>query len=489
MNSILAILPMALMLSAAPQTDSSAGQVTAVTDSVDDCESVREALKDIPTPEGETFGLEEMVNAVLDFSPDLKEAEQKLIQVQKSIGQVRAALIPSVSVSGTLLLNSKEIKMSMPDFGDLFNNPSNLAGLMTGSYEMKTNDLVMNPKTAAQFSGDITVPLFMAQVYPSIGQMKKTVESTELSLDNAVQQLASGVVSLYGGAIAAQKSLNISKTSVKLAENHLNAARLQHGAGAGSSNQVTQAELSLQQAISQLVTAQYSYNQVMETLSIMSGKQVGAVKDLDWTEAPIPTLDEACKTARDSRLDFKVAEKQIEVAKKTLLASKMAYAPNILGKASMSSSTVKNMAGENTSFTAMLVASWTLFDGLARESKIGANKAAVTEKELNLQTLEANLRKEMSQAIINLRKSQDSSILMKKQLELARKNYEATEYAYNSGAISNLEYNDATDSFNQIQLQEAATDIQTIVARISLYYSMGNLEELLPNVNLKRFSK
>ncbi len=489
MNNLLTITLFFLLgQSAAPIDAASDGNSPAgvLEQSGEESESVREALKDIPLPSGETLSLSEMVNAVLDHSPDLKEAEQQLVQVRKSIGQVRAALIPSVSVSGTLLANSKEMAMKMPDFADAFEN---LAGIIAGTYEMKTNDYVMNPKFAAQFSGNITVPLFMGQVYPSLRQIKHTISATELTMDNVVQQLASGVVTLYGAALASQKVLDISKSAVSLAENHLKAAKVQEKSGTGSPIQVTQAELALAQAVSRLVSSQYSYNQMLETLSVMSGRKIGGVANMDWQEIPVPDLDEAVRKAREVRLDFKAAEEQLVAAKKALNASKMAYAPNILGQANMSASTVANMNGDKTTFSAMLVASWTLFDGLARESKIGSSKAAVKEKEAHLVTMENNLRRELMEAIIKLRQTKDSSMLMKKQVELARTNFEAVEYAYNSGSISNLEYDDASANFNQAQLQEAATDIEAIMAVTALYYSLGNLHELLPDVKLNRFSK
>ncbi len=489
MNNLFAIALFFLLGQSAAPVDAEsdgAAKVAIAAESEEESEALREALKDIPRPSGATLSLEEMVNAVLDHSPDLKEAEQQLVQVRKSIGQVRAALIPTISVSGTLLMNSKEIAMKMPDFNDAFQN---LSGLIAGTYEMKTNDYVMNPKYAAQFSGNITVPLFMGQVYPSLRQVRHTITATELTMDNVVQQLASGVVTLYGGALASQKVLDISKTAVKLAENHLKAAKVQEASGTGSPIQVTQAELALAQAVSQLVNSCYSYNQLLDTLSIMSGQKIGGVADMNWQAATVPDLDDAVQKAKEARLDFKIAEEQLVAAKKALNASKMAYAPNILGQASMSSSTVKNMNGDHTSFSAMLVASWTLLDGLARESKLGSAKAAVKEKEAHLLTLENNLRRELMEVINKLRQAQDTSLLMKKQVALAKTNFEAVEYSFNSGSISNLEYDDASANFNQAQLQEAATDIEAIMAVTALYYSLGNLHELLPGVNLNRFSK
>src|SRR5262249_33223080 len=129
-------------------------------------------------------------------------------------------------------------------------------GNVQKQYGSTTNNVILEALSAA-VAAQLTVPIYQGGAeYSTIRQSKETLGQRRLDLDSARDQVVSGVVQAWGQLDAAKAAINSTQAQVTAAEVALNGVREEARVGQRTTLDVLNAQQTLVNARSALVTAQ-----------------------------------------------------------------------------------------------------------------------------------------------------------------------------------------------------------------------------------------
>ena len=120
--------------------------------------------------------------------------------------------------------------------------------------------------------------------YDAILQAEARVTQAELDLRDTRSEAVVTVVSQYLDALRAAQEVEVVRFAAEVARTELEATEARFETGAASSPQLTQAQISLQQADNTVASAELAALQALRTLSTTLGVQVEAVAEVELSE-------------------------------------------------------------------------------------------------------------------------------------------------------------------------------------------------------------
>ncbi len=119
--------------------------------------------------------------------------------------------------------------------------------------------------------------------------------------------------------------------------------------------------------------------------------------------------------------------------------------------------------------------SFSIFDGLIRESKIQQNKIQLEQLGFQKQLTQKNIDIEIQQSTINLNSSLEGLDVQEENMDLAQDVYDITTIKFQEGVGSNLEVLNADTSLKEAQTNYYQALYDAILAKIELLKAQGRL--------------
>ncbi|PDH41218.1 MAG: transporter [Rhodothermaeota bacterium MED-G19] len=116
-----------------------------------------------------------------------------------------------------------------------------------------------------------------------------------------------------------------------------------------------------------------------------------------------------------------------------------------------------------------------IFDGFLKRSKINQSKYKIEQVENQMLFLERSINLQVNQAISSYENTKESILVSKKNLELAKDVYLATERKFKEGVGSNLELIDSNNSLKTAQNQYYNSLYESVIASIEIKKTLGTL--------------
>ncbi len=340
---------------------------------------------------------------------------------------------------------------------------------LSGSYGKSNRDFDKN--YSASITGSISATL-STNLYTDIKGAKLKYEKGELDYENAKRSVELSVRKTFYNLLFLKESIDLQKTNFDTAKQQYETNLRKYNQGAISQLDVLSSQVNYETQIPEMQEAQINYDSALadfkQTLGISQDK--GLVLD--------GSLDEFIKIKYVSTegvetyySDLAVLEKNIEIAKNSLLANRFsAYGPTLKAGWTYSENWAKNAS---TGYTATgptenggLKLSVTIpLDGILPWSKGANNVASANDsiKDLNLQLEDkkTTLQVNTETGIKKIEKTISSIESLEASVRLAEKTYSMTQEAYNRGTR------------NYTELQTAGTSLEK--ARLNLKQQANNL--------------
>lgn len=178
-------------------------------------------------------------NAVT-FMPEIKSAELNVLSAQRGVKIAKGAIYPSVSISGGI--------------------GSNYYNLMPVSTAFATFGKQLQDNLNEYITLSLSVPIFNSyQTTTRVRKAKIQSLNSKFNLDLAKNSLRKNIEQKYFDAIAAYKTYNANKASVKSLEEAFKYTEEKFNLGMVNSLDYNQAKSKLTQAQSELLRAKYDY--------------------------------------------------------------------------------------------------------------------------------------------------------------------------------------------------------------------------------------
>ena len=116
-----------------------------------------------------------------------------------------------------------------------------------------------------------------------------------------------------------------------------------------------------------------------------------------------------------------------------------------------------------------------IFDGFLKRSKINQSKYKIEQIENQMMFLERSINLQINQSFANFENSKESLEITRKNLNLARDVYYASEKKYSEGVGSNLELIDSNNSLKTAQNQYYNALYESVIASIDIKKTLGVL--------------
>ncbi len=160
---------------------------------------------------------------------------------------------------------------------------------------------------------------------------RASFEAVALDYSFARQSLAATTGKSWYQTIECRQLLELATRSVAIYTDLLKLARVQVSAGEVSALDLDEASASLNEAQSQLQTAQGLYSEARRNLEVLVGRYPSAELEVSDSFVPVPSPVEAGLPASltERRPDLVAAERQVLAAFRNLQASKLALRPDI----------------------------------------------------------------------------------------------------------------------------------------------------------------
>ena len=396
--------------------------------------------------------LKELIKTALDQNYDVRRAAARILQAQASLGITRSEQFPTVAGQAAATNQRSARSKVIPPI------------------ETDTSQVGVN------FNWELD---FWGKFRRSTEAARANLVATEWARREVIRQLISNVAGSYFTLRALDLQLEISRRTLSSRQDSLRLTRVLSEGGSTSLLDVRQAEQLVYTAASEVPTLEQQIEQQENFVSILLGNNPAPVpRGKPLTEQPhAPVVPAGLPSALlERRPDIVQAEQQLIAANAQIGVARSLYFPQI---------TLTGVAGYQSSALTGLFAGpagfWTFGSSLAQpiltggrlRSNVRFAEAQQQEAVLFYQETIQGAFRDVSDALIAYRKTQEFTEQQKLLVDSAQDATRLSHLRYNGGATSYLEVltNDTNYFTAELGLVQAQLDEQ--LALVQLYKGLG----------------
>ncbi|MBE6349511.1 MAG: TolC family protein [Spirochaetaceae bacterium] len=330
-----------------------------------------------------------------------------------------------------------------------------------------------------------SLPLSLALI-DGIKATKANYEAGLITWEQSLKETERDVQKMFYALLLQQESLALQKQTLENAKNRYEQAKINFSNGLVPELSVLQAQVSYENQKPSIMKQEQALKQQISLFAFILGLPFNADIELQGEINPVfLTLnpEELVQQHLMNRLDVKTLQKNIELLKIQLSASRMqAYTPALvlsygfqpIVKDEEDNWFDKDNITDGGNFSATLSFNITNMlpfssNGIAMKN----TKANIEKLQITLDTVLQNGEMEIYTLIDNLNQSRSAIEASKMSIQLAKKAYDMTMQAYDSGTKELLDVRDAESQYNQAQLGLANESFNYISSVIELEYALN----------------
>ncbi|HET9598086.1 MAG TPA: TolC family protein [Anaeromyxobacteraceae bacterium] len=415
-----------------------------------------------PAQGASTLTIETALDQALARNYDLQSARARMDQARELSWKAWSGTLPQIVASGSLTHN---------DFGT--STLQEFLPLPAGSPPIV---LQSQNQRAAQIQA--TVPLIAPQAWFAISAANAGERANAEVLENVRRDVLFGTAQAYYGAATVKQVVAVQERQLAISLDREKDARIRFQAGTTPKVSLLRAEIDRARAEQDLKRAQNSYVSAKEALAALIDRPKA---DFEVEVPPSPRVpgdpDSLETVALTERPDLRAAQEQITAERRTRDSVLARYAPVVAAFARWQYSNATGFSGSATTWAVGLQATWTILDGLLRESDLRTSDAQIREAESNRSGLEVRARTEVRQARLDLDSAVANREKAKEQADLARENQRLVNVNFRAGAGTYLEVSDANTALLQAELSLVSEALAADLAALRLMRAAGVFNE------------
>jgi outer membrane protein len=379
-----------------------------------------------------------------EHQPEIAIAGASVRSAEGAAQSVRSALMPSVHASAS--------KSRMQD------EPAGFQGADTSV-------------TASQLLYDL------GRTSNTVASARAGLRAARLSREDTRLQISKSVTGAYYALLQAEGAVAAYRDTLKAREAERDAAQARLDNGSAAKFDVLRAETALAQSRQALATAEGAVRNARSRLNTAIGRPANEpVITIEpvGIEAPDKPEADQVKTALEQRPDVQAARQQLESARRSLGATRVANAPTLAASGQLGGQS-STFPADTLKWSAGLSVSWTVFDGFNNAGQIKSAQAAVQRAEAELRLAELNATQQVTDAMTLVQTAAEQVQLGEATFKQATEARDVAVGRYQAGAGSQLEVSDAESQLHtaRIDLLNARYDLAR--ARRDSWTALGKM--------------
>jgi len=444
-----------------------------------------------PTPAASNvLSLEQAFAAAEAGNLDLKAARARLDQAREYARKAWSGYLPQVSLGASATLNDSAAQLQLPTGyfirdvgapqGPVFDpaQPTSLTnppGAQTNLVMMPSGliDITLQKKTQLGAQASVSQAVFVPSLVAAIRNAYLAGDIAELSVEMARREVLFGVAQLYYSIVNIKELLGVQRQLLDNNRLHERDAQTRFDAGTAPRIQLVRAQIDRIRAEQDVANAE----RLLASLKISLGTLLDREGDFEVESPATPEVAEneadLTRAADADRIDLRIARDGETLAQRSHNAVWLKYLPNVVASAFYRYANVQGFTGRNDAWAVTLGASWSIFDGGARESDLRDTEAKAVEAEANRRNTEIKVRDEVKRTLMDLQTAHANRLKAEEQRRLARENMQLVTLNYDTGVATQIEVSDATTALAQAELGYVAEKMNSQIAALRLLKVAG----------------
>jgi outer membrane protein TolC len=375
------------------------------------------------------------------------------------VGQRRADLLPSVSVSGSATRQT----LNLDEFG---------IPVATG---------VTDPFNVWRFQVQGRETLFDASLFTRVRAAKDSALSVAEDA-RAVGELAAATAGLaYLRALSAEETVRARQADSVVSSDLLAQSKQQVDAGTSPAIDATRSQTQLAGVLTQLEVARNQVDRarldLVRALDLPAETQLVLADSLSATQANLEqNPDSAVTFALEHRSEVTAERGRTRVAERTLKAIGLEYVPNLSvgGSYTQSGRELSSLEG---SYALQVMLSVPLLDGFKRPARQQESGARLDAQRLRQHDVEQQVAVETRQAVLDLASANHQVALAGERLRLAELELAQAKERFVAGVAGSVETTNAQGGLVAARDGLIQARVNAAVARVSVRRAMGVLDQ------------
>jgi outer membrane protein len=413
----------------------------------------------------ETLSLQESIDMAMAENLSMKAAQEKVSTAEQKTKEAIAAMLPSLSASGSYTYFGKLPTMIFDIDPSMFGLPSDLLESMGGGAQAQDsapNEIPVGQEDTYKAGLALQQPIFMwGKLYNNYKQAKLNLEAAKQELEAVRQQVILDVTTSFYGILLTEQLVKVAEMAVEQVQAHVKTAQDLVDAGMATNFDLLRAKVQLANIKSQFIRARNGLELSKDSFKNIIGMELGAQVSVQGELVYQPVeldLDELLTSAMENRPEIKQLRFQEQAGRKLVSLAKAGSKPNLVFVANHDWESYADTPGDvfdrdewKRSWNLTLALNVPIFDGLATRARVKQAESGLRQIQIGMDQLMDGIGLEVRAAYLSFQESQELLNAQEEAVQQAEERLRIANLRYGNGMITTVELMDAELAFTQAQ--------------------------------------
>lgn len=399
--------------------------------------------------------LKKLITNSFGYFPKLKEAENTVITAEDKIALTQTASNPTVGAQAGYLYMAPVSKVNFPGATDPIKFVPN------HNYSTSVN---------ANY------------VLADFGRLKANVERAKTDLQFAKDnielirsQLAYQVATIYYNMVYLQKAISIQDSVLNFLNENKKVVQSKLKDGEALKIDLLNIQANIDNEENRKVDLKNSLQKQINLLIYTTGTNAAAGNNFDFQLATINDKI-AYDSSLNNNLDFKIAKDRINQANGDIAIAKLNDKPSISmnGGLGFKNGYIPDIYNFQFNGLAGITLNVPLYSGGKTKQQIKLQEHLVQQQQLALESLNANYKKDIAQALTDIQTNIERINNTQAQIDQAKYAQDLAAIRFKNGVGTNLELTNASTNVQRAALSKLQYQYQLCISKVELAKLMGN---------------
>lgn len=426
---------------------------------------------------GQVYSRDEAIKVALENSPDVKTAEEDLIQANSKVEGYYGNAYPSIDLSATVtrIFGLDDVKLGK-DIQNAMTGVQEAYGLEDGpsAYDnvaaAAIDNVIYGMKSQA-YRWQSSVGLTATQVLYAGGKVGTAIEIgkiykrvQEVTLENTKATVRYNVETAFNQLIYLDSAVAIQQASIDLTQENLDFVIQARESGLSTELDQIRVQLQLDGMKSDLEKVKkqvvLAKNALLNTMGLNWESDINFQGELvDPTSNP-PYPDTSMSNVKKRRRELVMLEASEDMLKKNITIEEGGYKPTLALVGGLKYSNYNNAffdkwttpTWDHLNKYVALSFSMNLFNGMQTKEGVTQAKSSLRSTQIQKETAERGFRVQIESCANTLEDAQNQLEIQKRQVDLAQRNYDLTNESFKVGSETQLNLLSASLSLRAAKL-------------------------------------
>ncbi len=343
--------------------------------------------------------------------------------------------------------------------------------------------IITVPQEQAGINFQIVQPLYKGNWLPRKEQAKHSITRDKENYQQVAQDILLQVAQIYYEVVKSKELVDLSLEILRLTKEEKRVALTKFEGGAVTEDAVLNADLKITATQSKLIEYGNRLKLMQKVLKRYIGEDIGPFDVVTPPDLPVEgrNLSELVNIALRNRHDYRKINAMRDITQSELKLAKSRFYPSL--ESSLDYFVVDNPSYyQDTDYWIFaLNMTMPLFQGGARYWDFKEKTKSIEQAELAMRDSSKNIRIEVEQALLQIETTQGILANLRKQEELAQKNYDIIFSKFKLGAASTVDLNQAITILNNTKTELIVNTFDFQVSLLRLQKVIGLLsQDIIP---------